>query len=255
MVETVVLGISLDKEDSTPFVLLHPMGTETILRFSLEAQEIFALSSVLHSSSPLAQLKDEDQETKLGEAEALPSIHNLFLDTLKELKSKLISVELRPDYGGSILGRLVLASPGGRVELKAMVGDSLALALNSGTRIFMDKSLLVKAQPIDEVLDPLPDHIKTIARASLPSKEEREKARTRQEAKDQPRPVIRISLVRSDGTSEDSLPEAKLITIDKKESAPSVADSKLLEDKDDEEKEKKLKELLKNLTPETKVLM
>lgn len=182
MVELTVLGISLQEEDSTPVLLLHPHGTRRVLSIRIGPMEAFAISTALHEVGPAGERPDSgrspspdrrsrqtDRNADSGGHPAFPRplTHDLLLSVIKALDARLTSVDLMDLLDGAFLAEAVLDYPGGTARVDCRPSDGIALALRCGAAVRASDNVVSYAEGIDLVMAGLPEHVRTLAAAKL----------------------------------------------------------------------------------------
>ncbi|MDR2161862.1 MAG: bifunctional nuclease family protein [Desulfovibrio sp.] len=184
MVEMTVLGISLCGENYSPVLLLHPRGTELLLRLSIGPTEAFAISSVLNGPeqdgpgmpagsygrtagadlAPAAPLPRGDSP---GAIFPRPSTHDLALSLIRALKGRLLAVELLHMADGVFVAAAVLVAGASLLRVDCRPSDGVALALRCGAAIQAADEALAHAENLEEALRALPDHVRLLARTRM----------------------------------------------------------------------------------------
>ncbi|MCL1939804.1 MAG: bifunctional nuclease family protein [Desulfovibrionaceae bacterium] len=164
MVDIAVLGISLQEEDGTPLLLLHPQGSQTILTLDIGAMEAFAISLALHVTSGPRPQTENEAEAKLPPR---PTPHELVVNILRALGAKLVCVRLTDFVDNAYIAEAVLSHRGGETVIDCRPSDAIAIALRCGAPVRASAAVAALARDINEVMAILPEHVRTIAAARL----------------------------------------------------------------------------------------
>lgn len=175
MVELTVLGISLQEDNSTPVLLLHPHGTRRVLSIRIGPMEAFAISTALHEEDA-AEGKGPASARQPGSSGSAPAsvfprplTHDLLLGVITALGGRLASVDIMDLHEGAFLAEAVLEHAGGTARVDCRPSDGIALALRCGAAIRASDKVVVHAESIDLVMAGLPEHVRTLAAAKLAS--------------------------------------------------------------------------------------
>jgi hypothetical protein len=164
MVDIAVLGISLQEEDGTPLLLLHPQGSQTILTLAIGAMEAFAISLALHvTSGPRPEMENGGETMLLSR----PTPHEFVINILQALDAKLVCVRLTDFVENAYIAEAVLSHQGRETAIDCRPSDAIAIALRCGVPVRASAAVAALARDIDEVMALLPEHVRTIAAGRL----------------------------------------------------------------------------------------
>jgi uncharacterized protein len=129
MVEMDLLGIKLELPSNIPIVMLRETeGDRRVLPIFIGLPEANAIHLALE-----------------GRAPARPLTHDLMLDVLTELGSRLERVVITDLRDGTFYAELHLAGPEGARVVSARPSDGIALAVRVGASIFAAPTVLDEA--------------------------------------------------------------------------------------------------------------
>ena len=119
--------------DSRPIVLIRPVGSEVALPILIDS---FQASSIMLGL-----------QNKRIEDAARPHTHDLFVELLARLNTRLARIEITGLHGDTYYGRLVILPVGSGDEEQAVVIDSrpsdcIALAVRVASPIYVDEALV-----------------------------------------------------------------------------------------------------------------
>jgi bifunctional DNase/RNase len=135
MVEMFIYKVGIDRQGRT-IVLLADEKTQTLLPILIGLFEARAIAAELG--------RDE-----LGPP-ARPMTHDLMVSVFQELGCVLEKITVTKIEDDVFYAILSLVGGDRRYEIDARPSDSLALAVRTGARIFVDESVLAKAQVVIE---------------------------------------------------------------------------------------------------------
>jgi len=154
VVELSVLGISLQEENGTPLLLLHPHGSQTVLTLGIGVMEAFAISVALHGAIPSPRAPHS-------------TAHDLMVNILRALEARLVCVHLTDVVGNAYIAEAIVSHAGGQTVIDCRPSDAVAIALRCGAPIRATKAVAALAQDIDDVMAILPQHVRAIAATKL----------------------------------------------------------------------------------------
>ena len=174
MVEASVLGISLQQSGDTPYLLLFPHKTRSILLLEVGALEAFAISAALSETIALPE-KEEQTGEPLQDARIdanIPehfsrSTHQLLQKSIQSLGGRLTAVEISRDKAQELVCALLLRSPRGEERLDCHPVDGITLAVRCRTEVRITLELAARAEDIETVLPTLSDDLRTVVAAKL----------------------------------------------------------------------------------------
>jgi len=129
-----IAGLTVDPSSNVPIVLLHDETGEDILPIWI---------GILEASSIATQLENIEL--------ARPMTHDLFASVLKQLGARITKIVINDLNENTYFARISLADREGRIfEIDARPSDSIAMALRAKADIYVEESVLEKAQRIDK---------------------------------------------------------------------------------------------------------
>lgn len=125
---TLVRGVILDAETSTPIVILEESGGGRYLPIWIGLFEAEAISLALNRA-----------------VTARPLTHELLRSTIETLGATLLRIEVHAVERGTFLARLILAFENRILEVDARPSDAIGLALRAGAEIWTARAVLEAA--------------------------------------------------------------------------------------------------------------
>ena len=174
MVEATVLGISLQQSGDTPYLLLFPHKTRSILSLEVGALEAFAISAALSETVDLPE-KERQTGESLQDARIdaeIPehfsrSTHQLLQKSIQSLGGRLASVEISRDKTQELGCALLLRGPQGEKRLDCNPADGITLAVRCRTEVRIASELAARAEDIEMVMPTLSEDLRTVVAAKL----------------------------------------------------------------------------------------
>ena len=174
MVEVSVLGISLQQSGDTPYLLLFPHKTRSILSLAVGALEAFAISAALSETVDLPE-KEKQIEKSLQDARIgaeMPehfsrSTHQLLQKSIQSLGGRLASVEISRDKTQELACALLLRGPQGEKRLDCHPADGITLAVRCHAQVRITPELAARAKDIETVMPTLSEDLRTVVAAKL----------------------------------------------------------------------------------------
>jgi bifunctional DNase/RNase len=128
LVEATIEGLALDMTTKSPVVILSPVGMEKVLPIWIGQAEAMGIAMVLS-----------------GVQSKRPMTHDLLKEVLLILDAELARVEITELKEETFHARLFIKSNGQEFEIDARPSDSIALALRTGSKIFVSEELFKAA--------------------------------------------------------------------------------------------------------------
>jgi hypothetical protein len=130
--EVVVKGLALDRESNSPIVILKDRGTTQALPIWIGYFEANAIA-----------LEIEKVKTPR------PMTHDLMADLIARLGGRLSRVVVHDLQENTFLAAIVLERDGNDILVDSRPSDAIALALRTGSPIFVTREVLDKSQSFD----------------------------------------------------------------------------------------------------------
>ena len=139
-----LLGIKLEMPSNIPIVMLRELGGERrVLPIFIGLPEANAIHLALEGRTP-----------------ARPLTHDLMINVLTELGSRLDKVVITDLDEGTFYAELHLVGPSGTTVVSARPSDGVALAVRVGAAIHVDESVLDEAAaPLEPDDDEVSDEV------------------------------------------------------------------------------------------------
>jgi bifunctional DNase/RNase len=144
MVEMFVYKVALDVESNSAVVLLTDEPVHRMLPIMIRVFEAQAIAMELH-----------------GETPPRPFTHDLLAAVIRGVGWKLERITITDVRDGTFFALLTLTRESEVVEIDARPSDSIALALRLDARIFVDDTVLERAEWKGETVDQIPDDMET----------------------------------------------------------------------------------------------
>lgn len=144
MVEMFVYRVALDVEQNTAVVVLADEPVQRLLPIYIRVFEAQAIAMELH-----------------GETPPRPYTHDLLAAVVRGVGWKLDQVTVTDVRENTFYALLTLSRNGEVVEIDARPSDSIAVALRLDARIFVEESVLERAEWHAERVDQAPDDVET----------------------------------------------------------------------------------------------
>ena len=125
MVEMTVFGLALDEDSQMPILILKDTSEDIIFPIWIGAMEAMSISMALNKV-----------------AVPRPMTHDLILNVLEKLATRLTAVEIVSIHEGTYYAELVLASEGGERRVDCRPSDSIALALRAEVPIRVSEEVI-----------------------------------------------------------------------------------------------------------------
>ena len=151
MLHLSIIGIALQGENSSPSLLLHPLGTDKVLFLSLAPSDAFSLSSALHG--PIAG-RDE------------PS-RDLSARLLHALGGRLLAVELSGFGTSAVRAAAVVLSGADTLRLRCRPAEGAMLAIQCGAPLKVEDGALALAKDLEDPTLDLSPHVRTLVRTAM----------------------------------------------------------------------------------------
>ncbi len=136
MREVQLSGVRVDVQTNTPIVLLEEIYGNLVLPIFIGAPEASAIAFALE-----------------GVVVPRPLTHDLLCNILEELGAELVRVAITDVRDGTYLAELHLLAHGDQHVISARPSDAIALALRTGTPMFVADILMENAPQILEEHD------------------------------------------------------------------------------------------------------
>jgi bifunctional DNase/RNase len=127
-VEVRVQTVALDDRSQSPVVILEERAGSRRLPIWIGHAEASSIANQLHKVESVR-----------------PNTHDLAKRLIDGLEGSVVRVVVTDLAGGIYYARIVLARPGGRVEIDARPSDAIAIALRFEAPLFVDERLFEKA--------------------------------------------------------------------------------------------------------------
>ena len=114
MVEMMVFGLALDEDSQMPILILKDTSEDIIFPIWIGAMEAMSISMALNKV-----------------AVPRPMTHDLILNVLEKMSTRLEAVEIVSIHEGTYYAELVLRSEAGEKRVDCRPSDSIALALRA----------------------------------------------------------------------------------------------------------------------------
>lgn len=125
MIEATVEGLALDMTTNSPVVILSPLGVDKVLPIWIGHAEAWSIA--MHLS---------------GVTSKRPLTYDLLKQVIEALEARLERVEVIELREQTYYARLKLITNGSVLEIDARPSDSIALALKTGAKIYLNEDLL-----------------------------------------------------------------------------------------------------------------
>lgn len=124
MLEVKLEGLALDMTTNTPVVILSPEGADKVLPIWIGHAEAWAIAMELS-----------------GVGSKRPLTHDLLKQVIEKLEAKVERVEITELRDQTFYAIVHLTRNGDGYQIDARPSDSIALALKTGTSIFVNSAL------------------------------------------------------------------------------------------------------------------
>ncbi len=96
-----------------------------------------------------------------------PMTHDLMQSMMEALGGRLLEVELLRVENGTFFADAVIATADAALRLDCRPSDGVALALRCGAHVRASEAVMHMAENLADVLETLPDHVRTLAMAKI----------------------------------------------------------------------------------------
>lgn len=126
--EMTIHGLTMDPKNSSPVVLLKETTSQRAVPIWIGLYEANAIATCLAGIKP-----------------PRPMTHDLLFNTLQKAGYKIISIVITELKDNTFYASIVLASEAGELEIDSRPSDAIALAVRSGSPIFVSEEVLEQA--------------------------------------------------------------------------------------------------------------
>ncbi len=126
MVEMMVFGLALDEDSQMPILILKDTSEDIIFPIWIGAMEAMSISMALNKV-----------------AVPRPMTHDLILNVLEKMSTRLEAVEIVSIHEGTYYAELVLRSEAGEKRVDCRPSDSIALALRADVPIRVAEEVII----------------------------------------------------------------------------------------------------------------
>lgn len=148
MLEAKVEGLALDMTTNSPVVILAPIGRDKVLPIWIGHAEAWGIAMQLS-----------------GVKAKRPLTYDLLRDVISSLQATVEKIEVTELREQTFYARIYLVLDGQTVEVDARPSDSIALALKTGAKIYINEELLDLSsteQPESSEPPPMPTDPETL---------------------------------------------------------------------------------------------
>lgn len=125
MVEMLVFGLALDEDSQMPILILKDKAEDIIFPIWIGAMEAMSISMVLNKV-----------------AVPRPMTHDLILNMLEKMDSRLEAVEIVSIHEGTYYAELLIRTANGQRRVDCRPSDSIALALRAEVPIRVSEEVI-----------------------------------------------------------------------------------------------------------------
>jgi bifunctional DNase/RNase len=136
--ECKVLNIFLDKESGAPIVLLKDLASDDLLPIVIAPLEASMIAIELEGKKPIR-----------------PLMHDLIVNILKELRHEVKSICIRDLKNNIYYATLNLECDGVALEVDCRPSDAIAIALRTGSPIYVKKKVFALAMGVENAVQKL----------------------------------------------------------------------------------------------------
>lgn len=133
MVEMIVFGLALDEDSQMPILILKDKNEDVIFPIWIGAMEAMSISMALNKV-----------------AVPRPMTHDLLLNTLEKLGTKLVSVDIVSIHEGTYYAELVLRVSDEARRIDCRPSDAIALALRAEVPIRISPEVIALNQTLQK---------------------------------------------------------------------------------------------------------
>ncbi len=125
MLEATVEGLAMDMTTNSPVVILSPIGIDKVLPIWIGHAEAWSIAMQLS-----------------GVTSKRPLTYDLLMHVIEAMDFRVERVEITELREQTYYARILLEADNGRIEIDARPSDSIALALKTEAKIYLNEDLL-----------------------------------------------------------------------------------------------------------------